>query len=122
MTSTDTQALIEEARQRPNCGDPGCLCTLTERLADALEASEAARKDLTDKIEALCADIKRAARSSDLGINFALARAVQRLCGLLSGGSKGEHGLYPLVVTNPDDDHSTAYAAAVVQREERSDG
>ena len=119
MTSADTQALIEEAR---SAGHPSCDVELLSRLADALESSEAARKDLTNKIEALCADIKRAARSSDLGINFALAGAVQRLRGLLSGGSKGEHGLYPLVVTNPDDDHSVAYAAAVVQRKERSDG
>ena len=56
MTSADTQALIEEARDGVD-GNAGLsyvwLRATVRRLADALEAEMAARCDLTDKIEAL---------------------------------------------------------------------
>lgn len=50
MTSADTKALIEEARRWAALFSPPYGSECMTRLADALESSEAARRDLTDKI------------------------------------------------------------------------
>ena len=93
MTSAYTQALIEEARRerRP----------FEMRLADALEVSEAARKDLADKIEAAMVQVGSALQTYDVmkdsvtgvtrfdwGHIIRDLREAQRLLGLVSGDSK----------------------------------
>ena len=50
---SDTQALIEEARRVAHYTTGPYHANILTRLADALESSEAARRDLADKIEAL---------------------------------------------------------------------
>ena len=133
MTSTDAQALIEEARRvapRKNwtidatstcdgCGEvkhlvrafdvddhnEPWLCaacandaTLHARLADALESSEAARRDLTDKIEALAEKWKRLPRDVPAetavgrGYDEALHDCAADLRGLVSGDNKERRG------------------------------
>ena len=121
MTSADTYALIEEARRHPDeCADAfeqghwdadqcvyytpdecdGCdAAKLIGRLAAVLETSEAARKDLTDKIEALVkrwtamASVHHEPLSdydhgSSVGLDVALEDCARELRGLISRASK----------------------------------
>ena len=86
MTSADEPTLIEQARNlAPYDG-------LVASLADALEASEAARRDLTDKIETLAERWDRKARTGDCsGVNCGgctLGRCTHELRGLVSGDKK----------------------------------
>ena len=98
MPDTQAQTLIEEARaaSHPVWVKNRSLdvAALLPRLADALEASEAARRDLTDKIEELAArwerlhdDVPPETVEQD-GYDDALHDCAADLRGLVSGGSK----------------------------------
>ena len=87
MTSTEVHALIEEARRRLGL-DWAILSedlSLFRRLADALEASEAQRRELADKIWAL----EMFARTCD---KEAAENYLDELRGLVSGDNKEKNG------------------------------
>ena len=89
--TTDTQALIEEARRLATMWSwHKESATFMARLADALEAEMTARRDLTDKIEALARRLKRLAVGGPAhdGYNTALRDCMSELLGLVSGDKK----------------------------------
>ena len=98
MTSTDTKALIEEAREIYAAHSPAqypmdCPACAVRRLADALEAEMTARRDLVDKIESRSRRANVPQRNTpahpfQMGVVMASKDCVEALRGLVSGDKK----------------------------------